>query len=115
MHRARPVWLLVSTIVMLCVAIPLPTAFAQIPTTLWQVGEGQWFERGNWSNGVPGTSISAVIGNGTATVDGGTLTPTANDLTIGQSSPIAARSASPHSVSIRSWSEMVGYKKQDTK
>lgn len=93
MHRARPFWLLVSTIVMLCVAIPLPTAFAQIPTTLWQVGEGQWFERGNWSNGVPGTSISAVIGNGTATVDGGRLTPTANDLTIGQSSPIAASSA----------------------
>lgn len=86
---ARTAGLLVVIIVMLVVAESGPTAVAQIPTTVWQVAEGQWFDRRNWSNGVPGGRDSAVIANGIATVNGGTLTPTANTLTIGQSSSVA--------------------------
>lgn len=47
------------------VAILLPSACPSLAqTTNWTGGTGSWFTAGNWSNGIPGASDTATIGNG---------------------------------------------------
>ncbi|MGE0255636.1 MAG: autotransporter domain-containing protein [Alphaproteobacteria bacterium] len=51
----------VVMVVTLLLAVMATHAGAQ---SIWQAGPGDWFEAGNWSGGVPGSSDTAIISNG---------------------------------------------------
>ena len=77
--HARRVWLL------LCLVAP--PAMGQVET-LWTARQGDWFDKANWSAGVPNEKVAAAITSGTANVGGSALlrvSPSAAQLTLGRS------------------------------
>jgi T5SS/PEP-CTERM-associated repeat protein len=68
-------------------ALSTSSGFAQVlcnVTTTWTDGTGSWFTAANWSNGVPTSTIAAVINNGgTAQINSSLAQAHACSLTLG--------------------------------
>ena len=57
-------WLVVVGAAALLIAPFYSVAYGQ--TTTWNDGNGDWNTPGNWSGGVPNSTTSAIINNGSA-------------------------------------------------